>query len=115
SGFVVTNGNVGIGTWTAGVALEVNGTVRTTNFTMTGQTPIGGYVLTAVDSSGAATWSSPGAVGGWSVSGGNLYNTNLGNVGINTLNGANVGIGTSTPQGGLVVTNGNVGIGTWVP
>jgi len=27
----------------------------------------------------------------------------------------NVGIGTSTPLGGLAVMNGNVGIGTWVP
>src|SRR5580658_7212308 len=63
--FAVTNGNVGIGTWTAaggnliingggnvgigsawpGQALDVQGTVRTTNFTMSGQTPISGYVL----------------------------------------------------------------------
>ena len=29
--------------------------------------------------------------------------------------GSNVGIGTTTPLGGLVVINGNVGVGTWVP
>ena len=29
--------------------------------------------------------------------------------------GSNIGIGTSTPVGGLVVMNGNVGIGTWSP
>ena len=69
----------------------------------------------ASDSSGDATWSSPGSVAGWTISGTNLYNTTSGNVGINTLNGSNVGIGTTTPQGAFVVTNGNVGIGTWAP
>jgi hypothetical protein len=29
--------------------------------------------------------------------------------------GSNIGIGTSTPVGGLVIMNGNVGIGTWSP
>ena len=86
-----------------------------TGLTMSGQTPSSGQVLTASDSSGDATWSSAGSVAGWTISGNNIYNTNRGNVGINTLNGANVGIGTSTPQGGFVVTNGNVGIGTWAP
>ena len=134
SGLAVTNGNVGIGTWTAeggslivatgnvgigstwpGAALDVTGAVRMTGLTMSGTSPISGYVLTASDSSGDTTWSSPGSVSGWAFVGNNLYNTNLGNVGINTVNGANVGIGTSTPQGGFVVTNGNVGIGTWAP
>jgi len=102
----VMNGNVGIGTWVPAQLLDVKGTIRTTNFTMTGQTPLVGYVLTASDTSGDATWSSAGGLEGWTVSGGNVYTT----VGSN-----NVGIGTTTPQGGLVVTNGNVGIGTWAP
>ncbi len=29
--------------------------------------------------------------------------------------GSNIGIGTSTPVGGMVIMNGNVGIGTWSP
>ena len=33
----------------------------------------------------------------------------------NTSVNANIGIGTSTPQGAFVVTNGNVGVGTWAP
>jgi len=103
---IVKTGNVGIGSLTPGQALDVKGTIRTTNFTMTGQTPLVGYVLTASDTAGDATWSSAGGIAGWTVSGGNVYTTTGSN---------NVGIGTSTPQGGLVVTNGNVGIGTWVP
>ena len=101
-----STGNVGIGSLTPGQALDVQGTIRTKAFTMSGQTPISGYVLTASDSAGDTTWTSAGAVSGWTVSGNNVYET---------LNG-NVGIGTSTVnQGALVVTNGNVGIGTWAP
>jgi hypothetical protein len=55
---------------------------------------------------GDATWSSPGTVGGWTVSGNNVYETSFGNVGIGT---------SSVTQGALLVTNGNVGIGTWTP
>ena len=96
-------GNVGIGSLTPGQALDVQGTVRTTALAMTGQTPISGYVLTASDSAGDTTWTSAGAVSGWTVSGNNVYET---------LNG-NVGIGTSALQTALAITNGNVGIGTW--
>ena len=103
---IVKTGNVGIGSLAPGHALDVQGTIRTINFTMTGQTPLVGYVLTASDNKGNATWSSAGGIAGWTVSGGNVYTTTGSN---------NVGIGTSTPQGGFVVTNGNVGIGTWVP
>ena len=84
---IVATGNVGIGTLTPGTKFDVFGTVRMTGLTMSGQTPSSGQVLTATDSSGDATWSSPGSVAGWTISGTNLYNTNSGNVGINTLNG----------------------------
>ena len=70
---------------------------------MSGQTPISGYVLTASDSAGDTTWTSAGAVSGWTVSGNNVYET---------LNG-NVGIGTTALQTAFAVTNGHVGIGTW--
>ena len=77
-------GNVGIGSLTPGQALDVNGTVRTTGLAMSGQTPISGYVLTASDSAGDTTWTSAGAVSGWTVSGNNVYETLGGNVGIGT-------------------------------
>ena len=56
-GLTVMNGNVGIGTWVPGLILDVKGTIRTTNFTMSGQAPTAGYVLTASDSAGDTTWS----------------------------------------------------------
>ena len=120
----VMNGNVGIGTWVPGMLLDVKGTIRTTNITMSGQAPTAGYVLTASDSAGDTTWSSPGGVSGWTVSGNNVYETAGGNVGIGTtflttsaltvMNG-NVGIGTWVPGGSLIVQGGNVGIGTFAP
>src|ERR1019366_926579 len=80
---------------------------RTVNFTMSGQTPVSGYVLTAMDSTGDTSWSSPGAVGGWSFIGNNIYEANT---------SGNVGIGTLNPfGGGLIITNGNVGIGSLTP
>ena len=102
---ITNGGNVGIGSTLPGQKLDVLGTIRTTALTMSGQTPISGYVLTASDSAGDTTWTSASAVSGWTVSGNNVYES---------LNG-NVGIGTATPQGSLVVTNGSVGIGTWAP
>ena len=104
---VSSQGNVGIGSTAPGQTLDVNGTIRTTNFAMTSGTPIGGYVLTALDTSGNATWSSTSSVGAWTITNTNdVYLPNNGNVGIGT---------TITAGAALTVMNGNVGIGTWVP
>ena len=99
-------GNVGIGSSAPGQPLDVNGTVRTTYFTMSGQAPVAGYVLTASDSSGDSTWTSAGSVSGWTTSGSNVFETGNGNVGIGT---------TLLTTSALTVMNGNVGIGTWIP
>ncbi len=99
-----TSGNVGVGSITPGQLLDVQGTVRMTGFVMT-TSPSSGYALTS-DANGNGSWVANPASAGWTLTGSNVYTT----VGSN-----NVGIGTSTPQGGFVVTNGNVGIGTWSP
>jgi hypothetical protein len=108
SSLAVMNGNVGVGTWVPAQMLDVKGTIRTTNFTMTGQTPVSGYVLTASDSGGDTTWTSAGGVSGWTITNTtDVYETSSGNVGIGTT--------ITTAGAALTVMNGNVGIGTWVP
>ena len=104
--FGVPHDNVGIGSSAPGMQLDVTGTIRTVGFTMSGSSPISGYVLTTSDSAGDTTWSSAGGVSGWTVSGSNVYETGNGNVGIGT---------TLLTSAALTVMNGNVGIGTWAP
>jgi hypothetical protein len=107
---VFSPGNVGIGSTVPGKALDVNGTVRMTGFNIANGAG-SGKVLTS-DASGNGTWGAAGAGSNyWLLNGG------AGNIGINTINA--VGIGTSfvggTGEAAFAVTNGNVGIGTWVP
>ena len=104
---LVFNGsNVGIGSITPGQALDVKGTVRMTGFNLSAS-PASGDILTS-DASGNFSWVAPGSLSYW------LNTAAAGNVGLNTTN--TVGIGTSSGIGaGLVVMNGNVGIGTWSP
>lgn len=103
NGLIVT-GNTGIGSTNPNVKLDVTGTVRTTDFTLSGQTPVAGYVLTAVDSTGMATWTLPTSGSGTVNSGtanqvayyastGTAVSGNAGFV----FNGSNVGIGSLTP------------------
>lgn len=91
---IVTNGNVGLGSLAPGQQLDVTGTVRTTGLTLTGNGAASGYVLTSSDGAGDATWSNPGSVSGWTISGNNIYETNL---------TGNVGIGTTIPPDNLYV------------
>ena len=84
------NGNVGIGSVAPAGSLDVS--------------PTGTICF---GSSCKTSWAG-GGTNYWSLAGG------TGNVGISTTN--TVGIGTTSGIGaGLIVMNGNVGIGTWVP
>lgn len=111
--FVFSGNNVGISSLSPGQNLDVGGTVRTINFTMSGQTPVSGYVLTASDSAGDTYWASiTNQTTGTNLLAGNGSGgfTNVTNSGVS---GANVGIGTSTSLNAALEVNGNVGIGTF--
>lgn len=107
-------------------AITTSGTLTATLATQTANTVLGatGTTLTAlpVNSCSGATnaliWTTGTGFGCNTISGsGSNYwslNGGAGNVGISTTN--TVGIGTTSGNGaGLVVMNGNVGIGTWNP
>ena len=117
NGGIIIQNNVGIGSLTPGQALDVNGTIRMTGITLTGNGAANGNVLVG-NSVGVGTWM-PANTLSTSAAGTNywLLNGGAGNIGINTSYA--VGIGTSfvggTNEAALSVMNGNVGIGTWVP
>ena len=72
-----------------------------------------------VNSSGTITATTGITTSGSYTQSGNGANTLTGTTAFNATGTAatfigNVGIGTTTPAGGLAVMNGNVGIGTWV-
>jgi hypothetical protein len=109
AGLVIMNGNVGIGTWAPGLALDVNGTARMTGFTLS-QNPGNGYVIVG-NSVGVGTWMPASSL----TTSSQWVTTNVNDVYL--PNSGNVGIGTTfTNAGGaLDIMNGNVGIGTWAP
>lgn len=95
-------GRLGVGTQTPAYTLDVTGQFRLTNGTQGA-----GKVLTS-DANGVASWLTP-ASNPWATSGNNLYNINIGNIGIGTVspgalldvngdilvNGLRIGRGTS--------------------
>jgi len=124
----VMNGNVGIGTWkpTALLALA-QGTTSALGISFGGDTDLyrssaGGLTTdgnlsvsgTLIATAAVATSVYGGLSAGSSLTIDSTSNASKGNIVLGP-SGSNVGIGTTNPQGGLIIMNGNVGIGTWVP
>ena len=109
-------GNVGIGSLVPGQALDVQGTVRMTGLTLTGNGAANGNVLVG-NGVGVGTWMPASTLASSAGTNYWLLNGGAGNIGINTSYA--VGIGTTfvggTGEAALSIMNGNVGIGTWVP
>lgn len=112
SGPSYTLSNLGVGTATPQQALDVQGTVRTGGLTLT--TVASGTQCLHANSSGIVTGTGSdcgaGSSGLWTtINTNDVYENNSGTFG-------NVGIGTSLTTGGrLVITGGNVGIGSTAP
>jgi hypothetical protein len=129
---IFNTANVGINSATPGQRLDVQGTVRTTGFTLSGNNAASGFILQTNGSLGIGTWV-PAPSGGGS---GTVNSGTTGQVGYYassttaisgssaiTVTGAssgnNIGIGSATPgslldvQGTVRILNGgNIGIGT---
>lgn len=93
-------GNVGINSQFPGQQVDIQGTVRTTGFTLTGNNATAGYILQSNGSTGVGTWvpSPSGSPGGSNPQ--IQYNNN----------GVFSGIANSGAD-----SNGNLGIGTFAP
>lgn len=130
---VNSNSNIGIGSTNPGDTLDIQGTIRTTNFTLTGNNAAQGSVLMASGTLGIGTWSTISAGGGsGTVNSGTTANgayyasstTAVSPTASITFTGAssgnNIGIGSVAPGSLLDVQGtarifGNVGIGTSFP
>jgi hypothetical protein len=114
-----TGGNVGIGTVTPGQELDVAGNIRGTQMIDTGISPSNLVYANASQQLSAVTLGSNlTLVGGTLSATGSNYWLNTaapGNVGISTSNTVGIGTTSAGVGAGLVVMNGNVGIGTWAP
>ena len=76
------SGNVGIGTTSPTELLDVDGTIKTTDFQMTSGAS-DGYILQS-GASGFASWADPASLsdGDWTVDGSDLYSSVSGNIGV---------------------------------
>ncbi len=140
-GLSIMNGNVGIGTWVPSQSLSIGNnqfTVTSAGAVSagTGQftIPLGGgatavtFSTNVVNGANAIQVNSYGTQTNVSLGAGyntegyvgttNNYPFSLRSNGTDRMmfdTNGNVGIGTTTPVGGLIMMNGNVGIGTWIP